>query len=267
MKEKEITEIVEEKFKITNKLCQEILKGFSAHDIHDFRVEIKKLRAFLRLMDMQHKIDGPLIPKQVKTFYGYVGIIRNIHLHKHSLFKYITDYAIDKPGEYIKLLDDEESYWKKEAGDLMEDNNFQDAQGKILGELPDKLEKPAIKKFVENKLDQIKEQLKEMNNETALHNVRKNLKDLLYTWDYTKAEADLPQAISKEEDLKTLATKLGDFRDKCIQLEFLDAEYLDKIKDDNESSVLLKIKDEFLHEKEIMMQELCYSLNDLNKQL
>ena len=132
MKENEIVEVVEERFKTIDKLSRKIIKEFDKEDIHDFCIEVKKLRAFLRLLDIKKDDEVPLIPALLKTFYGYVGIIRDVQLHKHIFFRYLTDYNIDNPVGYIKLLDDEEAYWKKEAGELMADNNFHDAKEKIL---------------------------------------------------------------------------------------------------------------------------------------
>ena len=107
MKEKEIVGVVKDSFKTINKLSHKIIKEFTADDIHDFRVEVKKMRAFLRLLDTEKEMERPLIPKLLKTFYGYIGIIRNIQLHRHHLFKYISDYKIEKPKEYLMILDAE----------------------------------------------------------------------------------------------------------------------------------------------------------------
>ena len=68
MKQKEIIEIVEHRFKTIHKLDYKIIKEFDANDIHDFRVEVKKLRAFLRLANIKKEVDGPLIPKLLKHF-------------------------------------------------------------------------------------------------------------------------------------------------------------------------------------------------------
>src|SRR4051794_37076234 len=141
MKEKEINEIIEERFKIIDKLSHKIVKEFDADDIHDFRVEVKKLRAFLRLLDIKNEDNEPVIPSLLKTFYGYIGIVRNIQLYQHDLFKYITAHNINKPEEYLKLLSNEETYWKKQAEALMADNNFQDVKEKIIKGLPGKLKK------------------------------------------------------------------------------------------------------------------------------
>ena len=266
MKEKEIIEIVEHRFNTIHKLSHQIIKEFNADDIHDFRVEVKKLRAFLRLAD-EEEVDGPLIPKPLKTFYGYVGIVRNIQLHRHNIFKYIKDYSIEQPTAYIEILNQEKSYWQKEAADLMEENNFRDDEEKIIKHLPGKLEKSSVKTFVKNKLDELKEQLKEMGDDNAIHAVRKILKDILYNCDIIEGNVDLPEMISKEDDLKTLTTTLGDFRDKCIRLEFLQPEYLDEIKDSEEKSRLLQMKNIFEKDKQIMNQQLQNSLKKLQAQL
>jgi len=266
MKEKEIIKIVKDRFKTINKLPHKIIRDFDTDDIHDFRVEIKKLRAFLRLLDTEKEIEGPLIPRLLKTFYGYVGIIRNIQLHRHSIFKYITDYKIEEPKEYIQILDEEKSYWEKEAAELMIDNSFKDNEDEILKQLPQKLEKSTIKKFVEKKLDELKEQLNNIKDDNAIHTVRKILKDILYNRDFINHD-DLPKPISKEEDLKLLTTQLGDFRDKCIQLEFLSDEYLNKVLDENEKHILLKMKEQLLREKQIMIEQFSPIFKNIQSKL
>ncbi len=267
MKEKEINEIIEERFKTIDKLSHKIIKEFDVDDIHDFRVEVKKLRAFLRLLDIKKEEDEPLIPALLKTFYGYIGIVRNIQLYRHSLFKYVTAHNIDKPEEYLKLLSDEETYWKKQAEALMADNNFNDVKEKIIKELPDKLEKPTIKKFVEGKFNDLKKQLEDTGDDVGLHTIRKILKDYLYTYAYISDHADIPKAIADKDDLKLLTKMLGDFIDKYMQLEFLQPEYLDKIEGKKERNNLLQIKNDFENGKQAIKQELQYSLEKLQQQL
>lgn len=266
MKQNEMSEIIEERFKIIDKLLHKIIREFAAADIHGFRVEVKKLRAFLRLLDIEKTMNKPLIPKLLKTFYGYVGIIHNIQMHKHSLFKYITDYKIAQPETYMQLLFVEEDYWKREAAELMEGDSFRNDEDKILKQLPDKLEKSTIKNFMQNNLGELKNQMENIPDDVAVHNTRKILKDILYNWNYIDHN-DLPKKISEEKDLKLLAAQLENFRDKCIQLEFLSDEYFNKVKDENEKNILLKIKTQFLGEKQIMIEKLTYSLNDLREQL
>lgn len=256
MKQKEITGIVETLFKTINKLLPKILKEFNADDIHEFRIVVKKLRAFLRLVKANDKEGKATLPKQLKTFYGYIGIIRNVQLQKHAIFKYVTEYKIEQPKTYIQILDEEKSYWEKQAADLMTDNSFKDNEHGILKKLPAKLEKPTTKRFLKTRLTGLKAQLKNMKEDNPIHTVRKILKDILYNLHYLVPE-HLPKPVSKEEDLKLLTKQLGDFRDKCIQLELLSDEYLDKVADANEKQLLLQMKKKFLHEKHSMMEQLA----------
>ena len=160
-----------------------------------------------------------------------------------------------------------QNYREKNVRELMKDNNFDKTEKSILKDIPEKLEKSTVKKFIEKKLDELKIHLANAGDDITIHTIRKILKDILYTWSYIKHHADLPAAISKEEDLKLLTSQLGDFRDKCIQLEFLQPEYLDKIKNENEKNMMIQIREQFRREKQIIIQELTYSFSELCEQL
>ncbi len=255
MKQKEIREIVNHHFDVMNKLFHKINSEFNADDIHDFRVEVKKLRAFLRLLTACRRITVPLIPMHIKTFYGYVGIIRNIQLHRHNVFKYICDNKIEKPEEYLKLLEAEENYWKNEVNILLKENFEKNEEKFLIKNLPDKLEKPAIKKFAKNKLKKLIQELHHLPNDEAFHAVRKTLKDFLYTNEYVTDNVELPVMIADKEDLKVITTQLGDFRDKCIQIEFLQREYLNPLRNENEKSMLHNLKKKLIAEKRALMEQ------------
>lgn len=267
MKQKEIVKIVEARFKTIDKLCHKILKKFNTADIHDFRVEIKKLRAFLKLCDNK-KVKKPGIPTLLKSFYGCTGLIRDIQLYKLSLLKYTTDKNIKQPAEYTTLLKNEKDHFTKQASSLMKNYAVQDVKQKLFSQLPEEIKKSTLKKFTENKLRNLKHQLENLKDDTAVHNVRKILKDLLYNRDYIKDHANFPKAISNKNKLRSLTKTLGEFIDKSMQLEFLQEHYLGKLKDANEKKLLLKIKKERLHEKEIIMHQQIHNyLKELKEQL
>ncbi|HVZ97870.1 MAG TPA: CHAD domain-containing protein [Chitinophagaceae bacterium] len=267
MKQKEITEIVNQHFDAMNKLFHKINSGFNTDDIHDFRIEVKELRAFLRLLAAGWRRRGPLIPMHIKTFYGYVGIIRNIQLHRHNLFKYIGDNKIEKPEEYLKLLGAEENYWKKEVATLLKESFEKNEEKAVIKNLPDKLGKPGIRKFIKSKLNSLKKELHDLPNDEAVHSIRKILKDFLYTHKYITDHADLPGTISDKEDLKILTAQLGDFRDKCIQIEFLQREYLNPLKSESEKSMLNKLKEQLIAEKQALAEEVSPRFDELAEKL
>jgi CHAD domain-containing protein len=263
MKQKEIKEVITNHIDVMNSLLHKISHEFNAEDIHHFRVEVKKLRAFLRLLTAGAKPEGPLLPENLKSLYGYVGIIRNIQLHRHHLFKYLNEKKLDKPQEYFNMLEAEEDYWKKKVQELLRENNLTE---KLNEQFPVKLEKFTIKKFAEEKLNALDQQLHFLKND-SIHTIRKIMKDLLYTHDYIKNSSELPEALSGKKNLKLLAIQLGHFRDKCIQLEFLSHEYIDLLKIENEKIVLNDLKQELQDEKRILVRQLTPYLNKLTEQL
>ena len=229
MRQTEMIEIVENAFKAINKLSHEILREFNSDDIHEFRVEVKSLRAFLRIIHMNNEDEKSVIPKLLKTFYGYIGIIQNVQLQKHRLFEYITKYKADKPHTYTDILDKEKTYWQGDAVALMEDNNFNSVKEEIIKQLPGKIEAAQIKKFVEAKLNALTVSVDNLQDEVNIHTTRKILKDLLYTWNYMTNKSIFPKAIGNEEKLKSITDKLEDFRNICIELEFMQPEYIDRV--------------------------------------
>ena len=267
MKQKEIDEIVSNHLHGMDGLFHKIATGFDLHDIHDFRVEVKKLRAFLRLLNADHEPDKPVIPKRLKTFYGYVGNIRNIQLHRNNFLKYYSGNNIERPQEYCKMLDTEEDYWRKEVSAWQQENAMENNESKIMYRMPHKLEASTLKKFTSNKLDELNDQLHDISNDEAMHEVRKILKDLLYTRDYMNEDADVPEAIAKKDDLKKLTALLGDFMDQCIQIGFLSHEYVNSLKSANEKISLNEFKGRIMDEKRATKQQITPHFNALAEQL
>ena len=267
MKHKEIIEIVEDHFKKLEKLRHKILKNYYDDDIHDFRVSVKKLRAFLKMANIKKEADKPLISKLLKTFYGYIGILRNIHLQKQKVFKYTADGKKAVPALYIQLLTNEEDCYKKDTAELIKDNNFEDVKNKIIKALPEKIDKDHLKKFIGKLLKKLKKLLPGVKDDETIHSIRKILKDVLYTYPYIKNEPDLPKLISNKKKLKTITGLLGDYIDKYIELKYLAPGYLNKINNPIEKKLLLQIQTTHKQEKRLLKQKLHYRFNMLKMQL
>jgi len=249
MKQNEIIETVKEKFKPIHKRWPKLVSDFDMEIIHDFRVDMKKLRAFLRLVNLEDNSRHAVISNKMKTFYGYTGIIRNIQLQKKKVEDYTESHGEEIPADYIALLDSEEVYWQKQTLDLMTENNFYDDEDRIMDQLPDRLKKTTIKAFITEKLTAINILINRLVDDDDLHDIRKILKDLLYTWTYIEPYADLPEIISNEDAIKTITTNLGEFRDCCIHLNFLYHGYMDKLTNEKEKISLNIMKNEWLIEK------------------
>jgi hypothetical protein len=77
---------------------------------------------------------------------------------------------------------------------------------------------------------------------------------------------NLPDVIADENELKKLTLVLDNFRDKCIQLQLLQSEYLNKIINKNEKALLLEIENHWQNEKNAIAKELRFRLDIIKKQ-
>ena len=229
MKKDEISTVVKNSFKKIDKLFHKIIIDFEAEDIQEFRVEIKKLRAFFRLLDME--ANGTIqfkITRKMKTFYGYIGIIRNIQLHVEKINGYCENSADNLPVSYITKLEKELEYWKKNTTEFMDfHNNFYNDEDKIIKGLPDKLRKTSVKKFVHYIAYELQKLLVHSDDET-LHSIRKLLEDIVYNWASVQPYfVPLSAGLCREEEIGSLIEMLGFFRDKCIDVTLLQTYYED----------------------------------------
>src|ERR1035437_9765630 len=133
MKKEGVIEYVRESFKKIHKLLGHILNDFNEGSIHEFRKEIKRLRAFLRLLSVEKEEENKLrITKKLKTFYGYVGIIRNLQLQQKNISEHIKISSGKLPEAYFKSLIKEMENWEAITRKYMDtEKDFCDDEKKI----------------------------------------------------------------------------------------------------------------------------------------
>src|SRR5450432_3386072 len=126
MRKDEINTVVKNIFKRIDKLFHKIIIDFTTEDIQKFRIEIKKLRAFFHLLDMEiNKVVQFRITGKIKTFYEYTGIIRKLQLHLEKVNNYFEYSNENIPLCYIAIVRKDLEYWKKNAKEFMDlHNNF-----------------------------------------------------------------------------------------------------------------------------------------------
>jgi CHAD domain-containing protein len=218
MKKNEMEQIISLHFKKIDILFSKIIAGFEIEAIHNFRTEIKKLRSFLHLLDFE--VDGgPLkITEKLKTFYRYIGEIRNLQLHYQNVENYFKNSNDEAPGLYIPKLNSEIGYLQNTTKEFISShNNFLDDVEKMVSQLPGKLRKSSIKKFIKYVVYEIQVLLIRLNNDEALHSIRKFLKNHLYNWKFVQPYmVKLSPGFNHEEEIRTIIEMLGNFRNKCI---------------------------------------------------
>jgi len=238
MQRKEIAAVINAHFSCIKALTRKVIVHFDSQLVRELRVEIKKLRAFLDLLHTEKPKDELKIHRRLKSFNGYIGIIRNIQLQEHLM----QEMACCTVATYFQQLHAEAQEWKKEAIKLTLDHtNFDEERDKILDSLPDKLSKTTIHKFLWQKIDVI-ESLPTLQHikEDNLHALRKALKDILYAWPYIRYEAAeaLPPEMNSPRKLKKLTGLLGNYGDQCTALDLLQPTYIEKVQDPQERELL-----------------------------
>jgi CHAD domain-containing protein len=233
MKKDTIIHIFEKRFKKIRKHYYKLLGDFDAEEVHDFRLEIKKLRAFIRLVNKALPEDEPLkLEKNLKTFYSTTGNLRNLELHQQRINLFCEDLLLEKPELYFQVLKKEGDQLKENARQLAGVISLSAFEKKIRNTLPDKLKPSAIDDFVLEKKSTLRAFISlQEHQEEILHEIRKILKDLLYDWVYLDLDVatTLPASLAHPDMLRDLTVKLGDYHDLSVSLLFIEPSHIDQI--------------------------------------
>lgn len=253
MKHSEIRHVLESRFEKIDEFLDKMIKHFDSEDIHDFRVEIKKVRAFMRLAAT--RLPGPeelKMPYHIKSLYRHAGIIRNLQLQQHRIFEFIKEKETRQPFQYLKILSNHEEEWKQKIKEIYNLKALKAEEEAIVTTLRFKAGKTTIESYIQNRVEEFKSLMavREYSDE-ELHQLRKILKDILYTLPFTgdyffsffKCE------LQTKEDIKSLTDLLGEFQDACISLKLLEPFYTKGINDHEETILLQTIREELTLKK------------------
>ncbi len=254
MKHLELVKTVKKRFAKIDDALKNVVKDFDANDIHLFRIEVKKLRSFLRLVSAGGgKHSRQKLPNKLYGFYCSIGVIRNLQIQKKnieeldnpeysSLTKYYLDYIHNKIGRHIEEL---RTFGKGKR-------QFSKGRQEIIKNLPSRLKLKSIRKFTGDKLKTLTNLMKPSSlSDESLHSVRKTLKDILYTWSYTNEKTAIPSVVvMSKKDIRSITTLLGNFQDKCVGLDLLHAHYKKQLTNLNERLVWRKLENKLWNEKE-----------------
>ena len=271
MKSGEIINVFDKKFKKVKKHYNKLLEDFEIEEIHGFRLEMKKLRGFIRLINTNIPEEKKIkILGKIKSFYNTAGNIRNLQLHQQRVSHICDDMLLEKPVLYLQLLHDVENKQKKKAGRIADKISYNQFRKKIIDLVPDKLKAKSVKAFVIQKKHTLLELIFLLDySDEALHEIRKVLKDLLYDWKYLSPYLPpaLPAYFTNKKNIEVFTDKLGEFHDLCIALFFLKPVYIDEISDEEEKKILLTVKRKLEENKGEMKEEVNTLLNHVKQEM
>ncbi len=219
MKKDKTKKYINDFFDKIESLSKKSAEAFRKEDIHRFRVEIKKIRAFLRLINVELGKPSVLkVPKSIKKFYKRSGDIRNMQNHLAWVNQFFRGKS--RPSGYLSLLRNLLKTYKLEMHDaLPPSSRFEYERERIVNKLPDKFSTKSIKEFINQKKSTIKQIISEEKTDDKLHSLRKALKDIQYNTKFIKPH--MAEAEVFINDMDNLVDTLGDHQDYFIHLYYL----------------------------------------------
>jgi len=264
MKKEEIDELVDDCFKKINKYFHKAIIDFQSEDIHDFRLEIKKLKAFFHLINMESG-DGfsCRITKRMKTIYGYFAIIQNLQFQLREIQECPKNCNAGIPKGYEKMLDAELQFWKKLSKDYIDPGyDFSSDKKEISTLFPDKLTQKSIRTFIHYTLYEL-QSISGHSDDYSLDSARKFIEDLYYNYRFINPYISEQQ--TKLFDEKVLGECLRlfvDFRDKCMMIALLQTFEANKL-DDSEKQLLKEMENDWRYEKKELKNQLLTEFDSL----
>jgi len=267
MHKKGLTHIIEKRFESFHKNWNGV-HLIEKDPIHDWRVDYKKMRAVIRLLDEEEK--KLEIPLSMKDVYTLAGEVRDRQMQFERMLQWFGSESLFPPA-YTTLLQDEISTYAGQLQPLTEnDVILKIGERKIISALPSHIPKKDIEDFIQQQLYEIRNILwLTYKKDDYLHSCRKHLKDAQYVIDAIGSShfrADKIIGLPTPEQMQTAAQELGNFNDQCVCMTLLSSSYLNRLPGE-EKIILSSIKTKTQKEKTRMKNRLIGSLEIIFRNL
>jgi CHAD domain-containing protein len=270
MKANDIIDVYRSGCKKILRYFHRIKRDFNEDENHNFRVEIKKLRAFIRLVNLCNTENLNRIPRAIKKFYQTAGDIRNIEIHEQRIERLCEDLLIEKPQLYLQSLINEKEKKTKKLKRAGKDVSIKQFKKELINTAPAELADEIKIQFVQKSLSNLLQLLFVLyGNEEALHEIRKLLKDLMYNYEYLQpyVTSMMPAGLDDLNALEGITSLLGDFHDLYLGIYFLSPKYLNKLADKVEIDTCHQLKAYLELRKENIRHELINLLKPVKQEL
>lgn len=217
MKKKEGISRLDKRWKNMKKYLKAFLTSGNQEDLHQFRVQVKKIKALLTLYACKPENKGLLTQlKPVKRVFKKAGEIRNAYIN----LKLAKKYQLDNPEfnqQQQQLLDKGlERFKKKGSKHLKSLKKTHIVLQNNIHPLPNK----TVRGFYQHKLTGIESFFARPTFDEHLHNARKNIK--LLTYNHQAAAKALKNKVAvKQSYLDQLQEMIGNWHDHNLAIETL----------------------------------------------
>ncbi len=195
-------------------------KGFDMQVIHDYRVAVKTLRAYLRFLKFYGGTSGLKMSKEFKGLYHAAGGMRDAQVELDALNEK-TLYFPAYQGNIHRLLQNQQQRWQR----LYSKKTAQALAIKLNRSGFVEVPPLAVDSFINVKLAEI-HKLAAIKSPTDndVHSIRKAIKDIvnlakLFKKEWKAAYKIIPQSLIAQLD--SLADEAGKYNDERLLLEHL----------------------------------------------
>lgn len=259
MKKKEEQKQIEKHYQDLKGHIKGFLKSASQEDLHQFRVEFKKLRALLTLLQSGDK--HPKLLKQaqpIKKIFKKAGIIRGAYVN----LQLSHQYGFRKPDFEDKqqqiIMSGANRLYCKGAKQLKE---LKRTHKKLVGNLH-QLSAKNIQTFYQDLLNQAAEFMQAPVFDERLHDCRKKIKLLMYNQKIAGSALTDNQQLNKDY-LDKLQDTIGQWHDTVLALELFNCDELKdepvprklKIQRDELEKNILSLAEDFKHKAVLAKKE------------
>jgi CHAD domain-containing protein len=270
MKKSKLVHIIEKHCCSLQKQQQLLMRGYDIEASHDFRVEIKKLRAFLRMLNHKNGLkNGLQISKHLRLFYRSVGELRSLQLQQEMVQTICKELHYPEPAEYLSLLHNKEIKAQKKIRENAKATSLHNLGHRLKNSLPQTFTDKDVRHYVEEKRVQLQGFLTVLLlADETLHSIRKLLKDLLYVWLWVEAVLldMLPGSAGRKAYCLQLTDELGTFQDYCTALTFFHPNLTNQLSLEEQERVQ-SIQQEFIRRKELQKRSIMETLLTLRLDL
>lgn len=219
MDKADIKKVIHNRFSKLEKSYDHLTGNRSFEAIHDFRVEIKKLRALLRLLSTKqvHQIK---IQKDLKEIYAKSGVVRELQLVVEAKKEKGLDYFFPGCEESLRM-----KKAKEQLAGCMHHHQIGRAEEEIMEKIAGKITNFDIQRFFRKKFLKVQQLLNRSSlSDEQLHEIRKLLKDLLYTAQILENELsicfhDITWNKNRETYFSAITANLGKYHDLVVNHE------------------------------------------------
>jgi CHAD domain-containing protein len=227
VKKEQLRHITNNHYRKLKRHLKKIVRNFDIEEIHQFRVEYKKLRAFFRMLSLKIAGDGEIkIARALKKCYNIAGSIRDCQLQQLRIID-ATKEEPKKPVPFLNFLQKKIDSLKPELLKLFLTNPVDASKKKTDPMLPEKFMLYSFRKFVQQKWVVVFAIIKSGHfSDENIHYIRKTLKDVAYNLNQYKDTRLilLSKSTWKGKDetyYHQLLQELGNFQDKCVAIALL----------------------------------------------